>query len=117
MFKTLRNAWSIPELRRKLLFTLFIVFLYRVGAAIPIPFINYDDMLNVASWSSQGIFSYLNILSGYAFSQATLLALSVTPYINASIIMQLLTIAIPALEKMAKNGEEGKKKIEKITAG
>ncbi len=115
MFKTLRNAWSIPELRRKLLFTLFIVFLYRVGAAIPIPFINYNAMQDVASWSSQGIFSYLNILSGYAFSQATLLALSVTPYINASIIMQLLTIAIPALERLAKNGEEGKKKIEKIT--
>ncbi len=115
MFKTLRNAWAIPELRRKLLFTLFIVFLYRVGAAIPIPFIDYAAMQQTAAWYSQGIFSYLNILSGYAFSQATLLALSVTPYINASIIMQLLTIAIPALEKMAKNGEEGKKKIEKIT--
>ncbi len=115
MFKTLRNAWAIPELRRKLLFTLFIVFLYRVGAAIPIPFIDYASMQQTARWYSTGIFSYLNVLSGYAFSQATLLALSVTPYINASIIMQLLTIAIPALEKMAKNGEEGKKKIEKIT--
>ncbi len=115
MFKTLRNAWSIPELRRKLLFTLFIVFLYRVGAAIPIPFIDYDSMQMTASWYSEGIFSYLNILSGYAFSQATLLALSVTPYINASIIMQLLTIAIPALERKAKDGEEGRKFIEKIT--
>ncbi len=115
MFKTLRNAWSIPELRRKLLFTLFIVFLYRVGAAIPIPFIDYDAMQQTASWYSEGIFSYLNILSGYAFSQATLLALSVTPYINASIIMQLLTIAIPALERKAKDGEEGKKFIEKVT--
>ena len=115
MFKTLRNAWTIPELRRKLLFTLFIVFLYRVGAAIPIPFIDYNAMQQTAAWYSEGIFSYLNILSGYAFSQATLLALSVTPYINASIIMQLLTIALPPLEKLAKNGEEGKKKIEKIT--
>ena len=115
MFKTLRNAWAIPELRRKLLFTLFIVFLYRVGAAIPIPFIDYNAMQQTAAWYSEGIFSYLNILSGYAFSQATLLALSVTPYINASIIMQLLTIALPPLEKLAKNGEEGKKKIEKIT--
>lgn len=115
MFKTLRNAWAIPELKRKLLFTLFIVFLYRVGAAIPIPFIDYAQMQQTAAWYSEGIFSYLNILSGYAFSQATLLALSVTPYINASIIMQLLTIAIPALEKLAKNGEEGKKTIEKIT--
>ncbi len=115
MFKTLRNAWGIPELRRKLLFTLFIVFLYRVGAAIPIPFIDYSAIQQTASIFSTGIFSYLNILSGYAFSQATLLALSVTPYINSSIIMQLLTIAIPALERMAKDGEAGKKKIEKIT--
>ncbi len=115
MFKTLRNAWSIPELRRKLLFTLFIVFLYRVGAAIPIPFINYNALQQNVQMFSSGFFSYLNILSGYAFSQATLLALSVTPYINASIIMQLLTIAIPALEKKAKDGEEGKKFIEKLT--
>ena len=115
MFKTLRNAWAIPELRRKIMFTLFIVFLYRVGAALPIPFIEYDTIQQYANWSSTGIFSYLNILSGYAFSSATLLALSVTPYINASIIMQLLTVAIPALEKLSKNGEEGRKKIEKIT--
>jgi preprotein translocase subunit SecY len=115
VFKTLRNAWGIPELRRKILFTLLIVFLYRVGAAIPVPFINYAEMQRQASWFSSGIFSYLNILSGYAFSQATLLALSVTPYINASIIMQLLTIAIPPLERLAKDGENGKKKIEKIT--
>lgn len=115
MFKTLRNAWTIPELRRKILFTLFIVFLYRVGAAIPVPFIDYQAMQTTAARYSEGILSYLNILSGYAFSKATLLALSVTPYINASIIMQLLTIAIPALERMSKNGEDGRKKIEKIT--
>ena len=115
MFKTLRNAWTIPELRRKILFTLFIVLLYRVGAAIPVPFIDYQAMQTTAAWYSEGILSYLNILSGYAFSKATLLALSVTPYINASIIMQLLTIAIPALERMSKNGEDGRKKIEKIT--
>ena len=115
MFKTLRNAWAIPELRRKMLFTLFIVFLYRVGAAIPIPFIDYQTMQATANLFSTGVFSYLNILSGQAFSQATLLALSVTPYINASIIMQLLTIAIPALERMSKNGEAGRKQIEKIT--
>ena len=114
MFKTLRNAWAIPELRRKMLFTLFIVFLYRVGAALPIPFIDYDQIQMYANMS-EGIFAYLNILSGYAFSSATLLALSVTPYINASIIMQLLTVAIPALERLSKAGEEGRKKIEKIT--
>lgn len=111
----MRNAWAIPELRRKMLFTLFIVFLYRVGAAIPIPFIDYQTMQATANLFSTGVFSYLNILSGQAFSQATLLALSVTPYINASIIMQLLTIAIPALERMSKNGEAGRKQIEKIT--
>ena len=115
MFKTLRNAWSIPELRRKILFTLFIVFLYRVGAAIPLPFIDYQTLQAQASLFSTGIFSYLNIISGYAFSKATLLALSVTPYINASIIMQLLTFAIPALERLSKDGEAGRKKIEKIT--
>ncbi len=115
MFKTLRNAWAIPELKSKILFTLFIVFLYRVGAAIPIPFIDYAEMQRTAAWYGEGIFSYLNILSGYAFSQATLLALSVTPYINASIILQLLTIALPPLERLAKDGENGKKKIEKIT--
>ena len=114
MFKTLRNAWAIPELRRKILFTLFIVFLYRVGAALPIPFIDYDQIQMYANMS-EGIFAYLNILSGYAFSSATLLALSVTPYINASIIMQLLAVAIPALERLSKAGEEGRKKIEKIT--
>ena len=115
MLKTLRNAWTIPELRRKILFTLFIVFLYRVGAAIPVPFIDYQSMQAAANLYSEGILSYLNILSGYAFSRATLLALSVTPYINASIIMQLLTIAIPALERMSKDGEAGRKKIEKFT--
>ena len=117
MFKTLRNAWAIPELRRKILFTLFIVFLYRVGAALPIPFIDYEIINQSANSGlfSNGIFAYLNILSGYAFSSATLLALSVQPYINASIIIQLLTVALPPLEKLSKSGEEGRKKIEKIT--
>ena len=117
MLKTLRNAWAIPELRRKILFTLFIVFLYRLGAALPIPFIDYSTINQYANLGlfNEGIFSYLNILSGYAFSSATLLALSVQPYINASIIIQLLTVAIPALERLSKNGEEGRKKIEKIT--
>ena len=117
MLKTLRNAWAIPELRRKILFTLFIVFLYRLGAALPIPFINYSAINQYANLGlfNEGIFSYLNILSGYAFSSATLLALSVQPYINASIIIQLLTVALPPLERLSKSGEEGRKKIEKIT--
>ena len=117
MLKTLRNAWAIPELRRKILFTLFIVFLYRVGAALPIPFIDYSTINQSANLGlfQSGIFAYLNVLSGYAFSSATLLALSVQPYINASIIIQLLTVALPPLEKLSKSGEEGRKKIEKIT--
>ncbi len=113
MFKTLKNAWSIPELRRKIVFTLFIVLLYRIGAAIPVPFVDYTSMQ--MSIMNEGVFQYLSILSGNAFSQATLLALSVTPYINASIIIQLLAIAIPALERLSKDGENGRKKIEQIT--
>lgn len=116
MLKTLRNAWAIPELRSKMLFTLLIVVLYRFGASLPIPFIDYDQISQVANAYADGsIFSYLNILSGYAFEKATLLALSVSPYITASIVMQLLGVAIPAIERIAKNGEEGRKKIERIT--
>ena len=117
MFKTLKNAWSIPELRKKLMFTLLILLAYRVGNVLPVPFIDthtlheyFDSVL------SSTILGLYNAMSGSAFSQATVLALSIQPYINASIIVQLLTIAIPALERMAKEeGEEGKKKINVIT--
>ncbi len=117
MFKTLKNAWSIPELRKKLMFTLLILALYRVGNVIPVPFINtaalaqyFDTVL------SSTILGLYNAMSGTAFSQATVLALSIQPYINASIIIQLLCVAIPALERMSKEeGEEGKKKINMIT--
>ena len=105
----------MPELRKKMLFVIMIIILYRLGAVIPVPFIS-SDMLNFYLNQAQGsIFQYFNILSGQAFSKATLFALSITPYINSSIIMQLLTIAIPALEKMQKSGEEGRKKITQIT--
>ena len=115
MFKTFIDAWKMPELRKKMLYVIFIVLLYRIGAVIPVPFIS-SDMLNYIMSSSKGsIFEYFNILSGAAFSRATLFALSITPYINSSIIMQLLTIAIPALEKLQKSGEEGRKKITQIT--
>ena len=114
MFKTLRNAWKISEIRSKILFTLLIIALYRIGVAIPVPFVDYAQLLNVSSEMTTGIFQYLNILSGDAFAQSTLFALSVTPYINAQIIIQLLTVAIPALERMAKDGEAGRKKIDKI---
>ena len=117
MFKTLKNAWGIDELRKKIIFTLFILLLYRVGNVVPVPYIdavtlgNYYD--SVLSTTILGLF---NAMSGSAFSQATVFALGIQPYINASIIIQLLSIAIPALERLAKDGgEEGKKKIAQIT--
>ena len=117
MFKTLKNAWSIPELRKKLMFTLLILLLYRVGNVIPVPYIDTHALSEYFnSVLSSTILGLYNAMSGSAFSQATVLALSIQPYINASIIVQLLTIAIPALERMAKEeGEEGKKKINMIT--
>ena len=117
MFKTLANAWKIPELRKKLMFTLMILLLYRIGNVIPVPYIDVKALTTMFdSVLSNTILGLYNAMSGSAFSQATVLALSIQPYINSSIIIQLLTIAIPALERMAKEeGEEGKKKIEKIT--
>ena len=117
MFTTLRNAWKIADLRKKILFTLLIVLLYRIGNVIPVPFVNVDNMSTMFNEQlSQTIFGLFNMMSGNAFSMATIFALSIQPYINASIIIQLLTIAIPALERLSKEGgEEGKKKINKIT--
>ena len=114
MFATLKNAWKIPDLKKKLLFTLLIIVLYRVGTAIPIPYVD-SNALSQSSLMAGGIFAYLNILTGSAFSNATLFALGINPYITASIVMQLLTIAIPYLENLAKEGEEGQKKINTIT--
>ena len=117
MFKTLQNAWKIPELRKKLLFTALILLIYRVGNVIPVPYINVDSLTAFFnSTLSSTILGLYNTMSGSAFSQATVLALSIQPYINASIIIELLTIASPALERIAKEeGEEGKKKIQRIT--
>ena len=117
MFSTLKNAWSLPELRKKLLFTLLILMLYRVGNVIPVPFIDVDTLsAYFESTLSTTILGLYDAMSGSAFSQATVFALGIQPYINASIIIQLLTIAIPALERMAKEeGEVGKKKIARIT--
>ncbi len=115
MFQTLKNAWKTPELKTKLLFTLVIVILYRLGANIPIPWVNPETVSSFATQTSGTVLEYLSLLSGGAMSQATLFALSVSPYITASIVMQLLTIAIPKLEELSKNGEEGKKKINAIT--
>ena len=117
MLQTLKNAWKIPELRKKIIFTLFILLIYRVGNVIPVPYINVDVLtLYFKQDLSNTILGLYNALSGSAFSQATVFALGIQPYINSSIIIQLLTIAIPALERLAKDGgEEGKKKIERIT--
>ena len=117
MIETLKNAWKIPELRKKLLFTALILLIYRVGNVIPVPYINVDSLTAFFnSTLSSTILGLYNTMSGSAFSQATVLALSIQPYINASIIIELLTIAIPALERIAKEeGEEGKKKIQRIT--
>ncbi len=117
MIETLKNAWKIPELRKKIIFTLFILLIYRVGNVIPVPYIDttvlaqyFDSVLSTT------ILGLYNAMSGSAFSQATVFALGIQPYINSSIIIQLLTVAIPALERMAKEGgEEGKKKIARIT--
>ena len=116
MIKTLRNAWSIPELRKKLMFTMLILLLYRIGNVIPIPYIDSKTLGVYFEQLQNTILGLYNMMSGSAFSMGTIFALSIQPYINASIIVQLLTIAIPALERMAKEeGEEGKKKIERIT--
>ena len=117
MFSTLRNAWKVADLRKKILFTFFIILIYRLGNVIPVPFV--DTAALSATFEAQlgnTILGLYNVMSGSAFSQATIFALSIQPYINASIIIQLLTIAIPALERLSKEGgEEGKKKIERIT--
>ena len=116
MLKTIRNAWKLPDLRNKLLFVVFALLIFRLGAAIPVPYINTEYLQQTIQANSGTIFGLLNTLSGSALSNATLFALSIQPYINASIIIQLLTIAIPALERLAKDGgEEGKKKIQSIT--
>ena len=115
MFKTFANAWKLTDLRKKILFTFLIIVLYRVGVAIPIPYLNPAMLGEIAKMAEGSIFQYLNILSGNAFSQATLFALGVSPYITSSIVMQLLTIAIPALERLAKEGQDGQKVSNKIT--
>ena len=116
MLQTLRNAWKIDELRKKILFTLLILALYRLGNAIPVPYVNVAALQQYFTQLQNTVLGLLNVMSGGAFSQATIFALSIQPYINASIIIQLLCIAIPALERMSKDeGEEGRKKIASIT--
>ena len=118
MFKTLRNAWSVPEIRKKLLYPLLMILIFRMGCAVVVPFL---DTSMVTSWMDEkatggNFLEYLDIITGGALSQATVFSLSITPYINASIIMQLLTYALPPLERLRDEGEEGQKKLNKITA-
>ena len=115
MIETIRNAWKIPELRKKILFTIFALLIFRLGSVVPVPFINSDLLGNTLN-SMGGIFSLLGTMNGTAFSMAAVFALGVQPYINSSIIIQLLTVAIPALERLQREGgEEGRKKIAAIT--
>jgi len=116
VINTIRKAWGIPELRKKIIFTLLILLIFRIGNAITVPYINVDALELQLSTMGATYFGLLNAMSGGAFAMATVFALSIQPYINSSIIIQLLTVAIPALERLARDGgEEGKKKIQAIT--
>ena len=114
MFETWKNAFKQEDLRKKILYTLFIIFIFRLGSAIPTPFINPTALKSMVSGGADFL-RYLNIMTGGGLEQANIFAMSITPYINSSIIIQLLTVAIPALERLAKEGTEGQKTIQKIT--
>jgi preprotein translocase subunit SecY len=116
VIQTIRKAWGIPELRKKIIFTLLILLIFRIGNAITVPYVNVQALEAQLEAMGATILGLYNVMSGGAFATATVFALSIQPYINSSIIIQLLTIAIPALERLAKDGgEEGKKKIQSIT--
>ena len=116
MIQTIRKAWGIPELRKKIIFTLLILLIFRIGNAITVPYVDVTALKAQLNAFGGSILSLYDVMSGGAFSTATVFALSIQPYINSSIIIQLLTIAIPALERLAKDGgEEGRKKIQSIT--
>ncbi len=117
MFSTFKSAWKIQDIKEKLLFTLFIILVYRLGTQILVPFVSTDIAASFNAAYGSSIFGYMNLLSGGSLSQASLFALSVSPYITASIVVQLLTVAIPALERWSKDGEEGKKKLNMLTRG
>ncbi|MBP3379559.1 MAG: preprotein translocase subunit SecY [Ruminococcus sp.] len=118
MFQTLKRAWSVPEIRKKLLYTLLMVIIFRLGSAIAVPFLDTSVVKTWMDDKAQGgnFLEYLNTITGGALSNATIFSLSITPYINASIIMQLLTYALPPLERLQNEGLEGRKKINKITS-
>ena len=116
MIETLRNAWHVPELRKKITYTLFILLIFRIGSSIPVPYIDTVALAEYFDQMSTTMLGYMNVFSGGGLSRATIFAMSVTPYINASIILQLLAVAIPALERMVREGgDEGRKKMTAIT--
>ena len=116
MWETIKNAWKIPEIRKKIIFTLFIILVFRVGSVIPVPFVNPEMIREMSTGQSANqFFNYLSILTGGGLTYGAIFAMSVTPYINSSIIIQLLTVAIKPLERLSQQGEEGRKKLAQIT--
>lgn len=115
MLSTLRDAWRIPEIRKKIVFTLLMLLVFRLGSAVPVPFMNRELIREVFEANQGGLLQFLDLMAGGTFSQFSIFATNIYPYITASIIIQLLTVAVPALERLAKEGEEGKKKIAKLT--
>ena len=115
MLNTIKNAFRIPDLRKKLLFTLLVIVVFRFGSVIPVPFLDVSALGELMARVDATPLGYVNMLTGGAFGNATLFAMGITPYINSSIIMQLLTVAIGPLERMAREGEEGRKRIASIT--
>lgn len=114
MFETIRNAWKIIDLRKKILYTIVMIIIFRLGSCIPVPLLDSAAMKEIFSLDNS-LFGFIDVISGGAFQNATIFAMSITPYINSSIIMQLLTVAIPALERLSKQGDDGRKKIAQIT--
>ncbi len=114
MFETIRNAWMVADLRKKLFYTLGMLIIFRLGSVIPVPLLDPAQLTGMFESTNNSLFGFINLVSGGAFKNTTIFAMSITPYINASIIMQLLCVAIPALERLQKEGEDGRKKIAQI---
>ena len=115
MISTLRNAWKIPEMRKRIIFTLLMLLVIRLGSSIPVPYMDKEVISQIFKSGEGGLLQFLDLISGGTLSNFSIFALSIYPYITSSIIIQLLTIAIPKLEELAKEGEEGRKKINRYT--
>lgn len=115
MFKTLRDAWKVKEIRNKMLYTLFCLFIFRLGSHIPAPFIDKTQIAKIFESAGQSVLGFLDLMAGGSLSNMSIFAMNIYPYITASIIIQLLTVAIPKLEELAKEGEEGRRKLNSIT--